>query len=71
MYYTVTETKGKHPKSFVGAYDTVMSFKGRETYIKHNPIDFNDKRHACKDQCRNDRHHSYSDKVIDTTGKGI
>jgi hypothetical protein len=70
MYYTVTETRGKDRKSFIGAYDTVMAFKGRETYIKYHPIDFKDKRHACKDQCRNDRHYHYSDKVIDTTGKG-
>jgi hypothetical protein len=50
MYYTVTATRGKHPKSFIGAYDTEMSFKNSGTFIMKNPIEYKNKRYACKDQ---------------------
>jgi hypothetical protein len=69
MYYTISETKGKKPKSFIGAYDTVMSLHRKDIDVREKAIDYS--HHSCSDKCSRGHNDRYSDKVIDLTGEGM
>jgi hypothetical protein len=72
MYYTVTETKQRNPKFYVGGYDTVMSLRHEDIRIRRNPIDDKDIDRKCSNRkCYRDRGgNRYDDIVIDATGEG-
>jgi hypothetical protein len=71
MYYTISETKGKNPKSYLGAYNTVMSLHRKDISVIRNKIDYKDDRRSCPDdKCSGGRGDRYADKVIDMTGEG-
>jgi hypothetical protein len=71
MYYTISETKGKNPKSYLGAFNTVMSLHRKDISVIRNKIDYKDDRRSCPDdKCSGGRGDRYADKVIDMTGEG-
>jgi hypothetical protein len=69
MYYTITETKNKKSKSYVGSYDTVMSLESGGIRVKRNGID-DDRRDSCSKRCDSDTVRRGADRVVDMTGKG-